>query len=116
MSARGLNLLVFRDGRRRVSGAQLKLALMTQLESLSGASTSDARIGALLRAGELECAVADSTCDGALPFAELTDALAELLVGGQLPNDFQDIKEAAAHAAVPEQMTVSAPEGFAYYA
>jgi hypothetical protein len=116
MSAHGLNLLVFRDGRRQVSGAELRLALMTQLEGLSGVSTSDAKIGVLLRAGEVECAVADTTGDGALPFAELTDALAELLLGGQLPGDFQNIKEAAAHAAVPAEITVSAPEGFAYYA
>jgi hypothetical protein len=116
MSVRGLNLLVFRDGRQRVSGVELKLALMSQLTDFSGVSPSDVKIGVLLRAGELECAVADATGATAFPFAELTDSLAEVLLGGQLPDNFQNIKEAAAHAAMPEEMTVSVPEGFAYYA
>jgi len=114
MSTRGLNLLVFRDGRRRVGGASLKSALLAQLEGFNDPS-SDVKIGALLRAGELECAVADATGD-VLPFAELTDALAHVTLGGRSPEDFQNLKNAVAAAPAPEEMTVSTPEGFAYYA
>ncbi len=123
MSARGLNLLVFRDGRRQASGAELKRALLEQLESLGAASPSassvdlsDLKIGALLRAGELECAVADAAGGCVSPFSKLTDALAEVLLGGRFPDDFQNIKEAVSQALLPEEMSVSTPEGFAYYA
>ncbi len=74
------------------------------------------KTGALLRAGELECAVADGADACVLPFAELTDVLADALVVGQLPDDFQNIKEAALHAPFPQEVSVSTPEGFAYYA
>ena len=116
MGARGLNLLVFRDGRRRVSGAWLRRALLEQLEGASGISTADTKIGTLLRAGELECAAADSTGSCVSPFLKLTDALADVLLGGQLPVQFESIKETAATVAVPEELSVSTPEGFAYYA
>lgn len=119
MSARGLNLLVFRDGRRQVSGASLKSALLAQIQGFSGTSPVEVpvevMIGALLRAGELECAVADTT-DCALPFVDLTDALAQVMLGGPFSENFQNIKEAMATAPTPEKMTVSTPEGFAYYA
>jgi hypothetical protein len=127
MSARGLNLLVFRDGRRQVSGAELRLALLGQFKALSEASSVDLPVdlpvdllvdlktGAVLRAGELECAVADAPGCCALPFAELTDALADALLTGQLSDHFQNIKEAALRAPLPVEMSVSVPEGFAYY-
>ena len=89
MSARGLNLLVFRDGRRQVLAADLRHALMEQLKAVEGGSldSRDSKIAALLRAGELECGVADVNSKCALPFAGLTDCLAEILVGNQ-PSDF----------------------------
>lgn len=116
MSARGLNLLVFRDGRRRVSGAGLKSALMAQLVEFSDASPKDLKLGALLCAGELECAIADALFDCSPCFARLSDVLAEAFLAGQLTDHFQNTKEAVAQAPVPENVTVSTPEGFAYYA
>src|SRR5260221_9840132 len=82
MSKQGLNLLVFREGRRRVSGPDLRLALMAQLEALGGLAPREKLIGALLRAGELECGVADADGAPAQSLAELTDCLAEALLSG----------------------------------
>lgn len=115
MSARGLNLLVFRDGRCKVLAADLRHALIEQLQAVVDGGSLDSRIALLLRAGELECGVADVNSKCALPFAELTDRTAELLLGGQ-PTHFQNTKEAVAQAPLPEYVSVSRPEGFAYYA
>ncbi|HET9284482.1 MAG TPA: hypothetical protein VFR24_21215 [Candidatus Angelobacter sp.] len=115
MSACGLNLLVFRDGRRRVLAAELRHALLEQLQAVDGGGSLDSRIALLLRAGELECGVADVNSKSALPFAELADCLAEVLLGGQ-PTHFQNTKEAVARAQLPEWISISRPEGFAYYA
>ncbi|HEU4413825.1 MAG TPA: hypothetical protein VFT65_03505 [Candidatus Angelobacter sp.] len=116
MSARGLNLLVFREGRRDLSGLGLKLALMKQLERLSRDSTSDALIEALLRAGELECGLGDVCSPFFSSAEELTSVLAGALLLGRLPGNFIEIKNIVAGISVPERISVSTPEGFAYYA
>src|SRR5258708_364695 len=57
MSARGLNLLVFREGRRIVGARELKSDLFAQIRSLpefSAKALPDAALNGLLRAGELE--------------------------------------------------------------
>jgi hypothetical protein len=112
----GLNLLVFRPGRRRVHGQDVKRALLHALDALGNGSSSDAVLGALLRAGELECIAADAGAMHVLPFAELTDALAVALLHPQLPCNFQKFRDAVHSASMPEQAELSAPEGFAYYA
>jgi hypothetical protein len=117
MSASGLNLLVFRDGRRRVRGAALVRALLAQLESWSGSCLpSHVALRALLRAGELECGAADSAHGASNSFSELTDDLALALLGGAAQRDIQDLRDAIARAPLPESLNTSAPEGFAYYA
>jgi hypothetical protein len=70
----------------------------------------------LLRAGELECAVADEDATAAKPFAFLTDALAQVVVGGRPGAHFEQARAAALAAPVPGLVTVSTPEGFSYYA
>ena len=115
MSAQGLNLLVFRDGRQQVSGSACKSALAQQTQFLQGSLSPEQILTALLQAGELECALADLH----LPttrIEEITDSLADLLLNRppiatlqQLPAILDDIR-------VPEQLEVSVPEGFAFYA
>ena len=56
----GLNLLVFREDRRRASGKELKAALTAQIEQMCSHGLQRNLLGALLLAGELECGVADS--------------------------------------------------------
>jgi hypothetical protein len=115
MSARGLNLLVFRAGCRRLHGPDLKAQLLIVLESLAASPSTDDVLNALLRAGELECGTADAEADN-LPFAKLTDSLAEALLRSRPPSHFQSIIEAVRCAPVPELLDLSTPEGFAYYA
>src|SRR4029077_18548579 len=116
MSMHGLNLLVFREGRRRVSGPDLRLALMAQLEAFGGGSPREKLVSALLRAGELECGVADEAGAAAHTLAELTDCLAEALLSGQLPDHVSKVKNTVSRAPVPEWLNISTAEGFAYYA
>ena len=111
-----LNLLVFREDRRRVSGAELKSALRQELERLTLSSSRDQLISALLRAGELECGVSDSGAGPVRPYACLTDSLADALVSPDSTHDLGALLAIVAHAPIPHEIEISPPEGFAYYA
>ena len=76
----GLNLLVFRGGQRRVCGHKLKAAVAEQLRLLYGRNSREALIGALLRAGELECGLADAEAEDAQSAELLTDRIADALL------------------------------------
>jgi hypothetical protein len=132
----GLNLLVFRGGQRCVRGHKLKAALAEQLRLLCRGNSRERLIGALLRAGELECGLADADGEDAHPAELLTDRIADALmeaepwVGCQSsdfqtsnspPADFQNISFQALLDCVQslpaiEQLSIATPEGFAYYA
>jgi hypothetical protein len=111
-----LNLLVFRAGQRRASGRALKTALVESLQPFPADHPQDVLMGALLRAGELECGMADADDDAARPVERLTDRIAEALLGGEAALDFESLAEAARDIPVIEQLSISTPEGFAYYA
>jgi hypothetical protein len=111
-----LNLLVFREGRQRVCGPELKAALLLELQSLRERSTPDEVLARLLRAGELECAVADSGAAPAQPYMSVTDRLAEALLVPDSSLNSMSLQVALAEAAMPEALNISPPEGFAYYA
>jgi hypothetical protein len=109
-------MLVFRDGRQTVNGPRLLAELSEGLRQLSSTSTLRVSlvVDALLRAGELECALADARDPAARALAETTDRLAAALVKGctppiQLESTLQDL-------TIPQKLSVSRPEGFAYYA
>ena len=132
----GLNLLVFRGGQRRVCGHKLKAALAEQLRLLCDGDSREALIGALLRAGELECGLADADGEGAHSAELLTDRIADALLqaerwGGCQSSDFQTsnsysanfqgisfqiLLDAAQGLPAIEQLSIATPEGFAYYA
>src|SRR5260370_698613 len=115
MPPAALNLLVFRDDRRRVSGLQLKSAVIRQIQNLRRASSADHVINALLRAGELECGVSDAALTSVRASAVLTEHLANALINPESALD-AGAMQAAIDAAVPGQIAISSPEGFAYYA
>jgi hypothetical protein len=114
MSAQGLNLLVFREGRRPVRGSCLKANLARRLNSLpTGNPSSTELLSALLQAGEFECALAD--CGLNTPLPEITDRLAAaLLNSGELP-DIAQLAAVVNGIVAPAQLSVSTPEGFAFY-
>ncbi|HVG89980.1 MAG TPA: hypothetical protein VNB54_00685, partial [Alphaproteobacteria bacterium] len=132
----GLNLLVFREGQRRVRGHELKAALAEQLRLLCGGTSREPLIGALLRAGELECGLADADGEAARSAELLTDRIADALLQGerwgsysesdfQTSNSpsanfqnisFQTLLDAVQDLRAIEQLSIATPEGFAYYA
>ncbi len=89
--------------------------LAAGLKAIASPGDHDRLLDALLRAGELECALADCGARGATRIAAVTDALAAAMVcGGPLP--LAALLEAVSNVLPPETVSVSPPEGFAYYA
>jgi hypothetical protein len=111
-----LNLLVFREDSCRVNGRALKSAVEQEIAGLTLTSSADQILHALLRAGELECGVSDSDSVPVGPYEPLTDRLAAALVSGAFVPAAGALSASAAGAAVPDQIAISRPEGFAYYA
>jgi hypothetical protein len=111
MPSRPVNLLVFREDRRRVSGNALKTALLVQLRTFG----PTAGLRALLRAGELECGVADAAPELAHDWELVTDQLADTALS-QESLGLDGSLLLAGQAEVPHQVEISKPEGFAYYA
>lgn len=102
------NFYVFREGRRRARGEQLLRDLRV---SLSNAADESGWTDALLRCGELECALEDAGSGAQI--SEVTDACAEALLKG----DFRARELLRGWpGSIPEELTVTTPEGFAYYA
>lgn len=121
----GLNLLVFRGDRRRASSKELKAGLTAQLVQVCRHFSQRNLLGALLRAGELECGIADAYPEAASFYARLTDQIADaLLIGESAVSINPDFQKTAIQSllkavrALPEfeQLSISTPEGFAYYA
>jgi hypothetical protein len=114
---------IFRDSRRRTSAAELWNELRTKLFDLRSLELPDELLFLLLQAGELECGLCDIQ-EAALdwqPASRLTDLLAQAAVAFE--GSTCD-KRRLASAALPildqirysGQVSVSVPEGFAYYA
>ena len=116
MSADQNDLWVFRDARKTVSRSTLLRDLHSALRRLFGdAQNRQLYYNALIQAGELESALADSNSESTESLADLTDALAFAAFGGGL-NKVKQLANALDHIACPNQLTTSPSEGFAYYA
>jgi hypothetical protein len=120
---RGMNLLVFRKGQRRASGQELKTAVTAQLEQACGYCSHQAVLDALLLAGELECGLADDNFEAARSCELLTDRIADALLPDASADhrdffkpDFWNLLDIARALPAPKQLSISIPEGFAYYA
>jgi hypothetical protein len=116
MSADQNDLWIFRDARKTASRSSLLCSLHFALRQLfDEPQNPQLYYNALIQAGELESALADSNSESTENLAELTDALAIAAFGGGLDN----VKQLANHLdqiAGPNQLTTSPSEGFAYYA
>lgn len=115
-------MLVFRDGRRSLAVRPLLEQLEESCRRAASSGThgeGEAALDALLRAGELECGLADAEYKGAAVAAALTDALSELLLTSETSSFARLSNRAEALCRLsnlPERVAVSVPEGFAYYA
>src|ERR1051326_8007187 len=105
MSAGALDLLVFREGRRYVSGEDLKRRLRDQVAALGQKFSQDAVLRALLAAGELECGVADAGSSSEAS-QNVTDHLAEALVGLKPPLQPRLLRLLSA-CYVPQEISIS---------
>jgi hypothetical protein len=110
------NYWVFREGRNSVRGEVVRAGLVEALRSLRLPS-EDHVLEALLRAGELETALADVGAPDAAAAAVVTNALAAALVGFWTADiGLASLAFAAERLRIPETLDLSTPEGFAYYA
>lgn len=113
-SAADTDLWVFRDGKKPHSCWQLIRELRSRVEALSPSSDRDSKLDALIRAGELESALADSESPSVGDVADLTDTLAEFLINNTPIT--ADLHLDLSPNSVPSSVTISPPEGFSYYA
>jgi hypothetical protein len=112
-------MLVFRQGRRVRSGPallQALLALLQQAEAAGTAAPPELLLQALLRCGELECGLADLDWPYAPVLAAATDAVAEALLGRSRHPRLGEILARLRRLPLSGDITISTPEGFAYYA
>ncbi|HKT68791.1 MAG TPA: hypothetical protein VJP83_05105 [Terriglobales bacterium] len=110
---------MFRPGRRARPGNALLRALLSlvrDLDAPSAVPSATLKLEALLRCGELECGLADLDSPDAATLAAATNTLAELLLGSPSTVPLSQLIGPLARIGPPEQITVSDPEGFAYYA
>src|SRR5205823_14174044 len=111
-------------------------ALIEQLRLLCGDNSRERLIGALLRAGELECGLADADGEAAHSAEFLTDRIADALLqverwsccpesdfqtSNSSSANFQNISfptllDAAQGLPAIEQLSIATPAGYAHYA
>jgi hypothetical protein len=112
----GANLIVFRETSQTLSRGEIAARLIRAVSSISP-NDQPSVVNALLLAGEVECALSDCRWQSETRAIELTDAIAALFVATQIPQERELESLAAAIARdLPQQMRISHPEGFAYYA
>ena len=134
MDNSGWNMYVFRDGRKTVSGDTVRDRLLQSISRYATSPSEDSSLAALIAAGEMECALADTANEDAVtpPSAAphlpslsrrgsvavastITDRLAESLVTGSFLSP-EPLLAAATSLRVPDLVPLSVAEGFAYYA
>jgi hypothetical protein len=118
MSAVETDLWVFRDGRKSVSGTSLLHELQRGLKKLLDSPRPrihERCLNALIRAGELESALADAGSPAVSALTSLTDALALALLNGDL-STVRKLTGSLSNLSPPQTIETSPPEGFSYYA
>jgi hypothetical protein len=112
-------MLVFRDTRRDRAASQLKSELLDALTRAEKNPSTELAIETLLRAGELECGVSDLVGThetSARLAARLTDLLARQCLASETTNmAVADARLLLASMRLPGSLSVSQPEGYAYY-
>src|SRR5579883_44541 len=114
------NMYIFRDGRTKKAGSLLLNDVIASLRALGTSQRSEQVLDPLLRAGELECALADAGSPFSHTVEHVTDLLASALVasesGGEWHVSENDVVAEMETVQMPASVMVSTPEGFAYYA
>jgi hypothetical protein len=116
-------LLVFRDGRRVLPARDLCRDLSRQVERVlsftdfSSQFARDELIDAVLRAGELECALSDydEESKASRTLAGIADRLARALVEQKAPQLDAGELDRLNTLDLPDRLSIATPEGFCYY-
>jgi hypothetical protein len=115
MSERKTDPWIFRDDHKTIGSDILCQELEAHLRQLAHhRADQTVAVAALLQAGQLEAALADSKCCSAPEAALLTDTLADHFCGTDRLS-VQDAVKILRSLILPGNLTVSTPEGFAYY-
>jgi hypothetical protein len=109
------DLFVFRKARESLCSEQLRQQLLTSLRSALSCNDRNALLDCLVRAGELECALADMASPELIPAAQVVDALAAITVQPESRKPVRDILSAFSQLQLPPSVLLSHPEGFSYY-
>ena len=107
-----IDLWIFRDGKKLVSGGELLHQLQCRISA--SANNSQSLLDAVIQAGEFEAALADANSPYASTAANLTDELALALCSGN--QDMGKALSLVVQIRPPDQLSISPPEGFTYYA
>ena len=109
-------MLVYREAAERFATSELLAALRAAFRLLEAEPHSnDAAVAALIRAGELECALADLGSDVARFAERLTDAAAACLCGQPVEAAAAGALETLGRTNLPVNLSIRPLEGFAYY-
>ena len=109
-------MLVYRRDSRHASGRGLKRALQRALRQAERSMDREGALDALLRAGDLECALADAAHVTAPIAARITDELAARLLGECRPRgELGALADRLARHSLPDRLRIKTPEGYAYY-
>src|SRR5258708_3437614 len=109
-------MFVFRESHRVASAGRLLAELADAVRRAAFSSAQDDLQDALLRAGELECALADSGQQSdATQVAGVTDCLASALVRGDRLVVAESSLQILNAMNLSGDLVVKTPEGFAYY-
>src|ERR1051325_402650 len=115
-SENACNRWIFREGRISTRGHAVSEGLAASLARLSY-PTRDGIVDALIRAGELETALADCGSDYSAIAAGITDAAAAAPVGmSGAESSSARLGDVVLPIQVSDRMDISIPEGFAYCA
>lgn len=109
-------MYVFRESHRVAPAGRLLAELADAVRRAAFSSEPDDLQDALLRAGELECALADcGQQSAAVQVAGVTDCLASALVRGDRLAVAESSLQILSAMSLSGDLSVKTPEGFAYY-
>lgn len=109
------DLFVFRKARENLHSEDLKQQLLSRLRPALASSDHDRLLNCLIRAGELECALADLGSPELAHAAHAVDALATLTLAPESRAATPDIMGAISKLKLPSTVSLSHAEGFSYY-
>ncbi|MDB4946103.1 MAG: hypothetical protein JWP97_5637 [Labilithrix sp.] len=111
---------IYRDDRRSERAVLVRRTVLRAVEIALGAGPFEASrhawVHAAVLCGELESALADRAHAAASIAAALTDALAAAASSNAAEPVVRALAAQLAGVALPEQLAISTPEGFAFYA